>query len=57
MDTYLKGDVVYEEYPVDLEEYEYHWALSDISGFVVKYGLERVLKDIQDYIVSQERYE
>jgi hypothetical protein len=45
------------DFPVDLEEWEYHWALSDISGFVIKYGLERVLKDIQDHIACRNTYE
>lgn len=49
--------IIYEsptDNPVELEEWEYHWALSDISGFVVKYGLDRVIKDVLDFIDIQE---
>jgi hypothetical protein len=40
--------------PLELEEYEYHWAVSDISGFVVKYGLDRVIQDVLNFIDAQE---
>lgn len=39
----------------DLEEMEYTWALWDISPFVVKYGLERVLKDIEAHIACRDQ--
>lgn len=40
--------------PLDLEEMEYHYALSDISPFVVKYGLDRVIQDVLNFIDAQE---
>lgn len=36
------------------EEYEYHMAVSDIAGFVSKYGLSKVTDDIVNFLVSSD---
>jgi hypothetical protein len=58
-DTYLKNVPLYVESEgvsvEDMEEAQYFWALSDMSSFVVKYGLERVLRDLEDYIVCRDQ--
>jgi hypothetical protein len=41
----------------DLEEAQYHWALSDLAGFVVKYGYRKVIQDLLDYVYLKEANE
>jgi hypothetical protein len=44
----------YEPTPLEREEAEYHWALSDLACFVGKYGYQRVLQDLLDYVYLKE---
>jgi hypothetical protein len=41
----------------DLEEAQYHWALSDMAGFLVKYGYRKVIQDLLDYVYLKEANE